>query len=65
MRGPVLETGMTGQSAFLAMVVVGMVSLPLSLAWAVFYTRSRDQSVRKAVVARDDGQHMDPRRRRG
>lgn len=56
---------MTGQSAFLAMVVVGMVSLPLSLAWAVFYTRSRDQSVRKAVVARDDGQHMDPRRRRG
>ena len=54
---------MTGQSAFLVMVVVGMVSLPLSLAWAAFYTHSTGGAPKAAVVAHD-AEHMDSRRHR-
>ena len=56
---------MTGQTTFLVLVVVAMLSLPLTLAWAVFHTRSRDQVARKAAVAARNAQHMDPRRHRG
>lgn len=40
----------TGQTAFLAMVVAGMLSLPLALLWVVIYTHVGDRKV--AVHAR-------------
>jgi hypothetical protein len=40
----------TGQAAFLAMVIVGMISLPLTLAWAVLYTNLGDRQDRNVAA---------------
>lgn len=41
----------TGQTAFLIMVVIGMLSLPLSLLWVVIYTELGDRQDRKRAAA--------------
>jgi hypothetical protein len=35
----------TGQTAFLVMVIAGMISLPLALLWVVLYTHLGDRKV--------------------
>jgi hypothetical protein len=40
----------TGQTAFLIMVVVAMLSLPLTLLWVVIYTNLGDRQDRKVAA---------------
>lgn len=41
----------TGQTAYLAMVVIGMLSLPLALLWAVIYTNPPGRGGREGTLA--------------
>lgn len=41
----------TGQTAYLAMVVIGMLSLPLARLWAVIYTSLQGRGAREGALA--------------